>query len=305
MKLRYKNFTITSFAGPLAGLISRSIMLFFTSLPTFDALGRQFSLPQNHLSLSTPSSVLKAFTQIALLLHEISQLPLHTTTVFAISSVVATISSMIISNLANMHSLSSLLPILPLATNYQSMQVRLASGAKSRLQYCTLVRNYLSLVTQTDQIHGLVGTIHFHVKVHADNYEGTCVLDKHDSRPYSCTKTASHLPTFIPLSTSSTFFTATSMVLINGDVCCVNEWVLFKPSVRHTGGPSLGCVREVLVPTGATPTQQNPRLGIILLQQSDITACVMPYRMPGVQLSNNFLILGISVSDILHWFVTS
>ncbi|KAI9442451.1 hypothetical protein H4582DRAFT_1809218 [Lactarius indigo] len=103
-----------------------------------------------------------------------------------------------------------------------------------------------------------------------------------------------HFPTFIPSPTPSMFFTAASVVLINGDVCFVNNWVLFKPSVHHTGAPGLGYVREVLVATGATPVQQYPRPGIILLQQADVTMCAAPYRMPGVQLSDNFLIRGIS-----------
>lgn len=153
-------------------------------------------------------------------------------------------------------------------------------------------------------VHDLVGMIRCYVNARADIYGGTCVLDRLDARPYSSTETARHFSTFIPTPASPTFFTALSMVLTNGDVCRVSDWVLFKFGLRDTSAPGLACVREITVPVGPTPTPQYPRPGVILLQQADVTACDDPYRMPGVQLSGNYIILGISVSDLLHRFTT-
>ena len=90
------------------------------------------------------------------------------------------------------------------------------------------------------------------------------------------------------------------MTLINGDTCRLNDWVLFRLNMRDTAAPGLACVREISVPADTTPIAQYPRVGFILLQQAAITACTQPYRMPGVHLSDDFIILGVSVSNIFY-----
>ena len=118
----------------------------------------------------------------------------------------------------------------------------------------------------------------------SDNYGGTCVLDKQAPRPYGHTDMARHFPTFPPslsppplVSSSSTYFVATSITLLNGDICHLGDWVLFSLVADSIEPPGLGRIREIVVSINVTRTQQYPRPDAILLQQADVAGCVGPY----------------------------
>lgn len=131
---------------------------------------------------------------------------------------------------------------------------------------------------------------------------GTCVLNKQAQHPYSNTDTAHHFPTFTPVLASlpmhSTYFTAKSMTLLNGDVCRIGDWVLFS-LFAGTEAPTLGHVHEILVSTSVSKTQQYPRPDVILLQQAVIAEWVEPYQMPRISISNNWAVANITVSGLL------
>jgi len=130
---------------------------------------------------------------------------------------------------------------------------------------------------------------------------GTCVLDKQSQRPYGHTDMAHHFPTFVPPSPShSIYFTATSVTLLNGDVCRIGDWVLFSLSAGNsTETPTLGRIHEIIVDAARIGTQQYPRPDAILLQQANIAEWVEPYRMPRVSVSNNWAIVNVMVSGLL------
>ena len=140
-----------------------------------------------------------------------------------------------------------------------------------------------------------------------DSYGGTCVLDKRAPRPYGLTDMACHFPTFplspstlpSPSSSHSTYSTAASMTLLNGDVCRIGGWVLFSHSARNTDAPALGRVHEIIILSDVAGTQQYPKPDAILLQRADIAGWVEPYRMPRVCLSNNWAVANVTVSCIL------
>jgi len=134
-------------------------------------------------------------------------------------------------------------------------------------------------------------------------WSGTCVLNKQAQCPYSHIDMAHHFPT-PPLALSpshSTYFTAISMTLSNGDICCIGDWILFKFSlcVGNTEAPGLGHVCEIIVDEARTRTQQYPRPDAILLQQADIAKWVEPYQMPRISVSNNWAVVDIMVSGLL------
>ena len=142
--------------------------------------------------------------------------------------------------------------------------------------------------------------------VHLNPRFGTCVLDKQTQRSYDCTDMARHFPTSIapPVLSSpsqSTYFTATSMTLSNGDVCHIGDWVLFKSSlfVGNTEAPALGRVHEIIVDEAGIGTRQYSRPDAILLQQADVTEWAEPYRMPRISVSNNWAAVDITVSCLL------
>jgi hypothetical protein len=131
---------------------------------------------------------------------------------------------------------------------------------------------------------------------------GTCVLDKQPHRPYAHTDAAHRCPTFapspaLPPLSHSTYLTARSMTLLNGDVCRIGDWVLFYLS-SNTEAPALGRIHEILISTDVVE-KQYPRPDIILLQQADISEWVEPYRMPRISASNNWAAAGITVSGLL------
>lgn len=139
---------------------------------------------------------------------------------------------------------------------------------------------------------------------------GTCVLDQQAQRPYGRTDMAHHFPTFIPSPllalpspspspSHSTYFTAASMTLSNGDVCRIGDWILFSLSASNTEAPALGRIHEIIVDEARTGTQQYPRPDAILLQQADIAEWVEPYRVPRISVSNNWAVVDIMVSGLL------
>lgn len=140
-----------------------------------------------------------------------------------------------------------------------------------------------------------------------DSCGGTCILDKQAPRPYGNMDMARHFPIFPPSTLTSaspspsclTYSTATSVTLLNGDVCRIGDWVLFSDSAGNTDAPALGRIREIIVLSDVAGTQQYPRPDAILLQRADIGGWVEPYRMPRVSLSDNWAVANIIVSCLL------
>ena len=130
---------------------------------------------------------------------------------------------------------------------------------------------------------------------------GTCVPDKQAQYPYGHTDVAQHFPSFLPSCSpalpSPTYFKATSLTLINGDVCHMGDWVLYSLSADNTEAPALGRIREIIV--DVTRTGQYPRPDAILLWKADIAEWVEPYRMPRIRIGNNFAAADILVSRLL------
>ena len=136
-------------------------------------------------------------------------------------------------------------------------------------------------------------------------FRGTCVLDKQAPRPYDHTKMAWHFPIF-PSSLSSTlhaaYCTATSVMLLNGDVCRIGDWVLFSLPTDNIEAPALGRIHEIVVSSGGADAQQYPRPDAILLQQATIAEWAPYYRMPRVSISGNWAVISVSVSHQLTAF---
>ena len=92
------------------------------------------------------------------------------------------------------------------------------------------------------------------------------------------------------------------MRLTNGDLCRVDDWVIFKSNASSTAALALGRIKEIVAPLGpATTNTEQPTHIIVLLQCMDIGMCVEPYQMPSISLGNNWAILDVSVSDALHY----
>ena len=92
------------------------------------------------------------------------------------------------------------------------------------------------------------------------------------------------------------------MRLTNGDLCRVDDSVLFKSNASSTAAPALGRVKEIVAPLGpATINTEQPTRILVLLQHMNIGMHIKPYRMPSVSLGNNWAILDVSVSDALHY----
>ncbi|KAH8983089.1 hypothetical protein EDB86DRAFT_3066391 [Lactarius hatsudake] len=132
------------------------------------------------------------------------------------------------------------------------------------------------------------------------NHGGTCVLDKQAPRPYGHTIMARHFPTFPPSlslspSPSLAYFAATSMTLLNGDICRLGDWVLFSLFAGSMRPPVLGRVHEIVISSDVTGTPRYPKPDVILLQQADIAGCVGPYRVPGITVGDNW-----AAVDIVH-----
>ncbi|KAI9435019.1 hypothetical protein BJY52DRAFT_1131296, partial [Lactarius psammicola] len=113
---------------------------------------------------------------------------------------------------------------------------------------------------------------------------------------------ARHFPTFPPslsppplVSLSSTYFMATSITLLNGDICHLGDWVLFSLIADSIEPPGLGRIREIAVSINVTRTQQYPRLDAILLQQADVAGCVGPYQVPRISVGDNW-----AAVDVTH-----
>ena len=135
----------------------------------------------------------------------------------------------------------------------------------------------------------------------ADLYEGTCVLDKCRPCPYNHTETAQQFPTLFSSLTLSCR-RGVFMRLTNSDLCRVDDSVLFKSNASSTAAPALGRVKEIVAPLGpATINTEQPTRILVLLQHMNIGMHVKPYRMPSVSLGNNWVILDVSVSDVLHY----
>jgi hypothetical protein len=109
----------------------------------------------------------------------------------------------------------------------------------------------------------------------------------------------SPLPLPLPLPSQLTYCTATSLTLLNGDVCHPGDWVLFSQSAGNTNSPALGRVHKIIISSDVAGTQQYPRPDVILLQQADIGNWVEPYQMLRVSVSNNWAMANIEVSCLL------
>jgi hypothetical protein len=84
-------------------------------------------------------------------------------------------------------------------------------------------------------------------------------------------------PTLFPTLTSSCR-RGLSIGLINGDLCCISEWVLFKSNASGAVAPELGCVKEIIILTcPATVSTEQLTLMVVLLQHVDIGMFVEPY----------------------------
>ncbi|KAH9071129.1 hypothetical protein EDB83DRAFT_2221412 [Lactarius deliciosus] len=134
----------------------------------------------------------------------------------------------------------------------------------------------------------------------APSYTGPSVCVNSPPRPYGHTIMARHFPTFPPSlslspSPSLAYFAATSMTLLNGDVCRLGDWVLFSLFVGSTRPPALGRVHEIVVSSDVTGTPRYPKPDAILLQQADVAGCVGPYRVPGITVGDNW-----AAVDIVH-----
>jgi hypothetical protein len=106
-------------------------------------------------------------------------------------------------------------------------------------------------------------------------------------------------PVLFPPQTSPCWRGA-SVGLTNGDLCRVDDWVLFKSDASGGAVPALGRVREIVIPPGlATSSMEQSTHTVILLQHMDIGVCVEPYRMPAISFGNNWVVLDVSVSDVV------
>jgi hypothetical protein len=120
-------------------------------------------------------------------------------------------------------------------------------------------------------------------------------------------KASDHLTTTIPSSSPavllpsplhSSYFTARSVTLLNGNSCRIGGWVLLSLSVGNTEAPSLGRIHEIIVSTDVEITQQNPRPDTILLQLADIVGWAESYQMPRIGISNNWVVADVMVSGL-------
>ncbi|KAH9045528.1 hypothetical protein EDB85DRAFT_1852863, partial [Lactarius pseudohatsudake] len=92
--------------------------------------------------------------------------------------------------------------------------------------------------------------------------------------------------------------TNTSMVLMNGDACQVNSWVLIDPPHAEGQRRTVAQVREILQFVESS-TQQASQPDAILLQRTNISwdASAQLYRMPAVILTDDWELL--RITDIL------
>lgn len=92
---------------------------------------------------------------------------------------------------------------------------------------------------------------------------------------------------------SNSFKTSHRVVLLNGDTCVVGNWVLVRHP--HSDSPRVCQIAEILQRVG----HENDRLSrpdVILLQQGSISGFVEPYRMPGISVSNQWMLIPLQVS---------
>jgi hypothetical protein len=88
--------------------------------------------------------------------------------------------------------------------------------------------------------------------------------------------------------------------LVNGDTCRIGNWVLFKSNEGSEGVPALGRIHEIVILPGPAPGSMEQSMHtVVLLQQMDIGVCVEPYQMPAISFGNNWVVLDVSVSDMV------
>ena len=138
---------------------------------------------------------------------------------------------------------------------------------------------------------------------------GTCTRDKLEPRSYRQTKAYQYFPE-VPewLSASITSqvqdqltVTNTSMVLMNGDTCRVNNWVLIQS--LHTDGQrqaqTVAQVHEICQFIRLSSGSQRVSQPAILLQCANLSWDDQLYRMPAVTLSDHWELLQITVCHFM------
>jgi hypothetical protein len=130
---------------------------------------------------------------------------------------------------------------------------------------------------------------------------GQCLRDSLPLRPYTATETGQHFPDALAslprnILEGDNFRTCKSVVLFNGDICKIGDWVL---AVNRTTGesPTVACVREIIQ---RKDSEADMCLcpDAILLECGIIGESVMSYSMPSVRAHGEFLLYPIEVCDL-------
>ncbi|KAF9489987.1 hypothetical protein BDN71DRAFT_1435026 [Pleurotus eryngii] len=109
---------------------------------------------------------------------------------------------------------------------------------------------------------------------------GTCVADKHGPQLLSQALSGS-AQSHLPNSANLHVITCTSMVLLNGNTCSVNDYVI----VHHTMGLTfVGIVKEIIqhmASVNSVPTS-------VFIEQADLHSVLHVYEMPLVRPSHHY-----------------
>jgi len=94
------------------------------------------------------------------------------------------------------------------------------------------------------------------------------------------------------------FRTCKSVVLFNGDICKIGDWVLAASSTQGAGSsPIVACVREIIQRQGSD-ADKLLRPDAILLECGIIGNPVVSYSMPAVRAHGEYLLYPVEVCDL-------
>ncbi|KAF8259509.1 hypothetical protein EI94DRAFT_1707051 [Lactarius quietus] len=155
------------------------------------------------------------------------------------------------------------------------------------------IADYIGVTNKDEQPGNKFDLVHLEKSANHDIL-GTCVLDKCELCPYDHTEMARLFPALFSGQTFSCR-RGISITLVNGDLCRLDSWVLFKSEESGARVPALGHIKEIVVHVvpATTATEQTTRTAV-LLQHADIGAYIEPYRMPVISFGNKWVVVDIS-----------
>lgn len=131
---------------------------------------------------------------------------------------------------------------------------------------------------------------------------GSCEPDSLPWRPYHATETGHQFPnalSSLPQETlnGNNFRTCNAVILMNGDKCIPDQWVLIHSRAHHA--PIIAQMKEAIQRRGS-PADISSTPDAILLQCGKLQEIVKPYSMPSVRHDVSFLLLPIEVSHVFN-----